>query len=159
MAVHSNGSNEIGKWNPAWGPRPQIRRAPSPRQPKVKNRLHSIVCPNGCIGDEVRAWGPDDAVYSCATCGIEMIATRVICPPQPRPTSVNPGERYGRLVVMALDRNRHSLRAVCLCDCGMTKIVLAKSLRAGQTKSCGCLYRERDTHPWRQSYKTRGTGS
>lgn len=27
---------------------------------------------------------------------------------------------------------------VCRCDCGTERVVYAQSLRAGQTKSCGC---------------------
>ena len=31
---------------------------------------------------------------------------------------------------------------LCKCECGITKIITASSLRSGDTKSCGCLRRE-----------------
>jgi hypothetical protein len=52
------------------------------------------------------------------------------------------GERYGRLTV--LEDSRPRKRGVwCLCDCGATVKVLAENLRTGNTRSCGCLDRER----------------
>jgi hypothetical protein len=53
------------------------------------------------------------------------------------------GLRYGRLTVLSyagminVDTKRAAWR--CRCDCGAKVIVLAKSLRNGLTKSCGCL--------------------
>lgn len=54
------------------------------------------------------------------------------------------GERYGRLVVTEMVphyRNGHTF-CKCLCDCGNEKIIDPGNLRAGRTKSCGCLERE-----------------
>lgn len=54
------------------------------------------------------------------------------------------GQRFGRLVVESFaytDKNRHSMW-ICKCDCGTAKIVRTNELKAGKTKSCGCLYRE-----------------
>ena len=53
------------------------------------------------------------------------------------------GERFGRLVVLAdgsPEKGRR--RVVCACDCGASIPVEPRSLRAGKTKSCGCLQRD-----------------
>lgn len=53
------------------------------------------------------------------------------------------GTRFGRLVV--LQRHEPSGRYTkwtCKCDCGNLKTVHASSLKNGDTKSCGCLFRE-----------------
>lgn len=54
------------------------------------------------------------------------------------------GQRYGRWTVECLSRAepKHNYWS-CLCDCGIRKIVAGNSLRAGSSKSCGCLMRER----------------
>lgn len=62
--------------------------------------------------------------------------------PDTRVTLVQPGQRYGKLVVVAL----HSVdkywnkRWLCLCDCGRESTPYGASLRRrnGSTKSCGC---------------------
>ena len=54
------------------------------------------------------------------------------------------GARFGRLVV--LERAVTDDKATfykCACDCGETKNVRAVSLRNGDTKSCGCLRKEK----------------
>lgn len=59
------------------------------------------------------------------------------------------GHRYGRLLV----QERYPVRGArcvywkCLCDpqiggCGAEVVVSGKSLRAGRTRSCGCLRSE-----------------
>ena len=61
----------------------------------------------------------------------------------------NIGQRFGRLVVVSeaepvIDNQGYRVRRyTCLCDCGNTKIIRLSNLRRGQTKSCGCLARER----------------
>lgn len=55
------------------------------------------------------------------------------------------GERFGRLVVRSIapERVRNGRRCyLCVCDCGSTCVVIGKYLKAGRTKSCGCLQRE-----------------
>lgn len=58
------------------------------------------------------------------------------------------GERFGRLVVLGDEASQRipcgsTFRAVKVqCDCGTIKVTLLGRLRAGQTKSCGCLHRE-----------------
>jgi hypothetical protein len=66
--------------------------------------------------------------------------------PTHRPAAGSIGERFGRLVVIAVvGRNRHRQAQVeCQCDCGKRCIVLLHHLRRGEagypnTKSCGCL--------------------
>lgn len=55
------------------------------------------------------------------------------------------GQRYSRLVVLAhAGRSRAGkLLWQCLCDCGSTCVAPTGALRSGNTKSCGCLSRER----------------
>lgn len=57
------------------------------------------------------------------------------------------GNRYGRLVVVAIPNNRRM--RTCKCDCGNIVVVWASNLSGGLTKSCGCLRRTRqnETQP------------
>jgi len=54
------------------------------------------------------------------------------------------GSRFGRLVVLSRAENDKYGRArwKVVCECGQSKVVLAQSLRAGTTRSCGCLPKE-----------------
>ncbi|QNK01743.1 hypothetical protein [Dyella telluris] len=51
------------------------------------------------------------------------------------------GQRFGRLVVTSLSHIHPAYGGKwhCVCDCGNKTVVLAKNLRGGNTKSCGCL--------------------
>lgn len=51
------------------------------------------------------------------------------------------GMRFGRLLVEGLTDQRNDQKRVwkCICDCGATVLASGKLLRAGKTKSCGCL--------------------
>ncbi len=49
------------------------------------------------------------------------------------------GKKFGRLTVL---KYAGSSKWECKCECGNTKIIRGDSLRSGNTKSCGCLYRE-----------------
>lgn len=55
------------------------------------------------------------------------------------------GNEYGYLTVIARAQNDKNGRArwLCQCKCGNQIEVLGKSLRNGNTKSCGCYQRER----------------
>ena len=54
------------------------------------------------------------------------------------------GQRFGRLTVVEFDSIKdHKARWKCVCDCGLTVIVRGNALRSGNTKSCGCLHREK----------------
>lgn len=53
------------------------------------------------------------------------------------------GQKYGRLTVIAEAPSQKGNGAwLCQCDCGNQKIVLTRSLRSGNTQSCGCLHKE-----------------
>jgi hypothetical protein len=52
------------------------------------------------------------------------------------------GKRVGRLVVLFYAGGN---KWVCACDCGARTVVLGAYLRAGRTKSCDCLAKERAT--------------
>lgn len=53
-------------------------------------------------------------------------------------------QRFGRLVAVQLaEARRGALRQwKCVCDCGRETLALAKTLRNGGTRSCGCLFIE-----------------
>lgn len=55
-----------------------------------------------------------------------------------------PGERFGRLVVIApaVPATGGQRRWLCHCDCGMTALVVGSHMRNGRTRSCGCLAQE-----------------
>lgn len=50
------------------------------------------------------------------------------------------GKRYGRLLVIS---DNGDGKWLCRCDCGNTVSVSGSSLGSGDTKSCGCLRRDR----------------
>lgn len=58
------------------------------------------------------------------------------------------GRRFARLTVLHIDQSRTKgkwRRAywICQCECGALRSIRGESLRNGNTKSCGCLTRER----------------
>lgn len=57
------------------------------------------------------------------------------------------GQKYGRLTVVAFAGKGAENRALwrCRCDCGNEIVLPGKSLRTGNTKSCGCLSKELST--------------
>jgi hypothetical protein len=61
----------------------------------------------------------------------------------PRPNRIKDltGQVFGRLTVLSVaDRTSSGrIRWKCLCSCGNDKVVSGQSLKAGLTKSCGCL--------------------
>lgn len=66
------------------------------------------------------------------------------------------GNVYGYLTVLKRVENSKEGRArwLCRCKCGNEIVVLGKSLRSGNTKSCGCYQKERAI----QSNMNRGGG-
>lgn len=54
------------------------------------------------------------------------------------------GERFGRLTVISgvLIINDKVYARECRCDCGRKVTVRTSNLRSGNTRSCGCLFRE-----------------
>lgn len=59
------------------------------------------------------------------------------------------GQKFGRLTAIEITNKRKNNSVVwkCLCQCGNVCEITAASLRAGRTKSCGCLKREKDKQP------------
>jgi hypothetical protein len=63
------------------------------------------------------------------------------------------GKRFGKLVVIkraddyVQPSGKHRIRWLCKCDCGNIKVINGKDMVKGETKSCGCLHREKvSTH-------------
>lgn len=54
------------------------------------------------------------------------------------------GERFGRWIVLSRSHKneRGEIYWNCRCDCGRDGVVQAKTLRVGQSTSCGCYHRE-----------------
>lgn len=53
------------------------------------------------------------------------------------------GQRFGRLAVIQRSYvAKVGAHWLCRCDCGTDKIIYGPSLRAGKTRSCGCLQAE-----------------
>ena len=53
------------------------------------------------------------------------------------------GNKYGRLTVIERAENKNGVRWRCRCECGKEIEVLGTSLRSGNTKSCGCLQKQK----------------
>lgn len=72
--------------------------------------------------------------------------------------SLQPGQRFGRLVVLGRanprSQGRHSMWE-CQCDCGEKIVTRAYSLRSGATRSCGCLAKEVFTEMQRKYNESR----
>lgn len=59
------------------------------------------------------------------------------------------GLKFGRLTVLEfVGVSNHSARWLCECECGNTTEVNGNSLRTGNTKSCGCVFNERNQSRW-----------
>lgn len=56
------------------------------------------------------------------------------------------GRKFGKLTVIGLSGiSRHKTRRwECICECGTKKIIEGQSLRDGNTKSCGCIRKEKE---------------
>lgn len=67
------------------------------------------------------------------------------------------GQRFVRLVAVEVVGSAYGGKRTwrCLCDCGREVVVAGNSLRTGNTKSCGCLHRERAV-AWGKSRKRHG---
>ncbi len=55
------------------------------------------------------------------------------------------GQRFGRIVALLPieERKDSKIQWKCICDCGNTPTICGKSLRTGNTNSCGCLQKEK----------------
>jgi hypothetical protein len=56
-----------------------------------------------------------------------------------KPHNLMVGKRFGRWLVLS---HACSGYVRCRCDCGTARLVGARNLRAGKTRSCSCLQRE-----------------
>jgi hypothetical protein len=66
------------------------------------------------------------------------------------------GERFGRLVVVEGGFKKWRKAAYrCRCDCGAESILAVSNLVSGNTRSCGCLSRDRKVERGRASAKHR----
>lgn len=54
------------------------------------------------------------------------------------------GQRFGHLEVVQRDGSDRfgNSRWQCRCDCGNLKSIVSHNLKAGRTRSCGCLRRK-----------------
>lgn len=53
------------------------------------------------------------------------------------------GKRFGRLTILKFSHKTNWKKYyLCQCDCGNKKAIYDYSLKKGETKSCGCLYKE-----------------
>jgi hypothetical protein len=62
------------------------------------------------------------------------------------------GQRFGKLLVLQCDkRNGREQYWFCRCDCGRDAIVLGRSLKNGDSKSCGCYLKRtgESSHRWK----------
>ncbi len=55
--------------------------------------------------------------------------------------NVKPGDKFGRLTVIAFDHyDKHKRKHfLCRCECGTEKTIQGSLLTSGNTQSCGCL--------------------
>lgn len=60
-------------------------------------------------------------------------------------SGMNPGDRFGRLVVKRFERRDSRRQGYwrCLCDCGKEKVVSRNNLKSGCIVSCGCFARDK----------------
>lgn len=94
-----------------------------PRAPHRPGR-HQVYCNDVC----------EDAAYLLR---LRERKPENFTPRRPPGGSVQPGMRFGKLVISeCFDR-----RARVECDCGTSKIVVKHNLLAGDTVSCGCVRR------------------
>lgn len=64
-----------------------------------------------------------------------------------RPLVNRIGQTFGRLTVMAQERDGDSTYALCRCECGRETRTRMASLTGGSTRSCGCLVAETRASP------------
>ena len=71
------------------------------------------------------------------------------------------GKRFGRYTVIKYNPEKSKEMGIsywdCICDCGTEKCVSANHLKKGNTRSCGCLFKEimqGKTHPKYKGIKT-----
>ena len=58
------------------------------------------------------------------------------------------GKRFNRLTALLPVKSNGKVKWLCLCDCGNLVVVIGSALKNGNTKSCGCLQKEKATQRW-----------
>lgn len=77
--------------------------------------------------------------------------------------TIQEGDRFNRLTVFELlgfrrnNQNRNMRMWRCLCDCGTSVVVYDQHLKKGNTKSCGCLKREKAANNAIRTHQMTGT--
>lgn len=70
----------------------------------------------------------------------------MVAPSQKRPTArieAVAGVKYGRLtLIREVSRSTSGRMVMCRCECGTVSVFIFKSIRTGNTSSCGCLRKE-----------------
>jgi hypothetical protein len=103
----------------------------------ASNRITYWRCICDCGNEKIVALGHliSGSVKSCGCLKDEICRDRVV--------DIK-GQKFGRLLVInkVEARKRGMVCWLCKCDCGNEIIVDGKSLRTGNTSSCGCLARE-----------------
>jgi hypothetical protein len=58
--------------------------------------------------------------------------------------TVKPGDRFGRIVILAIGKpkGKYAYKALYRCDCGKESVGPLNSVQSGTTTSCGCKNRE-----------------
>lgn len=69
------------------------------------------------------------------------------------------GQKFGRLLVMQIERGHRRIKWLCKCDCGSTAVVSGDKLSTGWTQSCGCLHTEFAKNIFGQLNRTHGHSS
>lgn len=67
------------------------------------------------------------------------------------------GKTFGRLTaIRPVEIRNHIIYWLCRCECSKEAVVASRSLRSGNTKSCGCLNREKAAERFRTTRVTHG---
>lgn len=69
-----------------------------------------------------------------------------------RPVEDPVGNRFGRLVIKHRQQEGKRL-CECVCDCGNTTLVDLRTLKSGESQSCGCLRLERASDAQKERFR------
>lgn len=70
--------NSIGRWNPAWGPKPEkVKERKPPATSKNHNRWRRVTCWSCPEKPTFSIWGPPSEKYICQGCGLPMSVSTV----------------------------------------------------------------------------------
>lgn len=107
-----------------------------------KHKKALWLCRCDC-GEQKIIVGADMVNGRTKSCGCLQAEQGYIHPPPIRQVIELRDKRFGRLLaIKKIGKTRHGYTWLCQCDCGNKGIVLGKSLRDGNTQSCGCIQKE-----------------